>query len=426
LGFADVRVLHLAAVEDPDALQVEEHLLEPKRRAGVPRSIASDRGADVRAGVGRFRGSHPGVAEVCDVKHFAANRLKGLLRAEPRGAGFQAGLGKARAAVQQTEWAFVAPPALREKSRYLSLDVLLNWAGKARALLALPAQQRATKGDLGRLEEALGWLRGMDDAPGRWREWLTLTEEAVRSVRQRGLYAGAAALARRLAALSGTESGRGLAEALVAFVGQQQSQARRGERLPGSTAVLESLFGRLKAVQKEHSRGGVTALALALPALLGAPDERELAEALAATATADVRRWVEQNLQPSLQQKRCWLWSLLPRRRRNKKRTKEDPNAAQPSTGACISHVAQAASPVAQRFVATPLLRRPLVAAPGRKAAVRSEFATRRGGGQLAGPRRCRPETSLWPSRVAGLPPRAASRMFLHRRSRSLREMLPA
>jgi hypothetical protein len=327
LGFADVRVLHLAAVEDPDALQVLEHLLELKGRAGVPRSIASDRGADVRAGVGRFRGSHPGVAEVGDVKHFAANRLKGLLRAGPRGAGFQAGLGKARAAVQQTEWAFVAPPALRTRSRYLNLDVLLNWAGKARALLALPADQRAEKGDVGRLEKALGWLRGMDDALGRWREWLALTEEAVRRVRERGLYAGAAAA---LAALSGTESGRGLAEALVAFVGQQQSQARRGERLPGSTAVLESLFGRLKAVQKEHSRGGVTALALALPALLGAPDERELAEALTATATADVRRWVQENLKPNRQQKRCWLRSLLPRRTRKKKRTRKNPNAAGP------------------------------------------------------------------------------------------------
>jgi hypothetical protein len=329
LSFDDVRVLHLAAVEDPNGEQVEKHLLELKKRAGVPRAIVSDRGADVLAGIGRFRAEHADVAEVCDMKHFAANRLKELLLAQPRWTEFQTALGKTRASLQQTEWAFVVPPALRTKSRYLNLDVLLNWADKARALLALPVEQRAVHGDVERLDKALSWLRGMDGDLAVWREWLAVSEEAVRSVRERGLHAQAAAsLAKRLASISSTESGRSLAERLVDFVREQQSQSKRGERLVGSTEVLESLFGRLKSVQKEHSRGGVTALALALPALLGNPNEQELAEALAGTATADVRRWVADNLKPNLQKKRCWLRSLLPPRQRKKKPTNKDRAAA--------------------------------------------------------------------------------------------------
>jgi hypothetical protein len=326
---ADVAVLHLAAVADPDAAQVAEHLSALAERVGVPRAIVSDRGADVSAGIRRFRARRPEVAEVGDAKHFAANRLKALLQAQPAWAQFQSALGRARAALQQTEWAFVVPPALRTKSRYLNLDVRLRWAAKARALLALPAAERARRGDVRRLEQALGWLRGLEATLAEWHEWLALSEAAVRAVRAGGLHAGAAAaLAAELAGLAGTASGRALAERLVAFVREQQGQARAGERLVGSTEVLESLFGRLKALQREHSRGGVTALALAVPALLGEPREEELATALGGCSTADVRRWVAEHLAPNVQQQRCWLRSLLPPAQRKRKRTKEGRAAA--------------------------------------------------------------------------------------------------
>jgi hypothetical protein len=327
LQLADVRLLHLAAVADPDAEQVRAHLQGLAGRAGVPRSIVSDRGADVRAGIGLFRREQPQVAEVCDFKHFAANRLKGLLQGEPDWSQFQTRLGQARAALQQTEWAFVVPPALRTKSRYLNLDVLLRWAAKARALLNLPQAERARRGDVARLEKALGWLRGLGEALSRWQEWLALTEEAVRSVRAGGLHRGAAReLARRLGSRARTPSGRGLARALVEFVGAQQSQAKRGERLVASTEVLESLLGRYKALARDHSRGGVTALALGMAGLLGAPSAEELAQALADCPTADVRAWVAENLGPNVQRQRCWLASLLPPRK--ERPTKEGPLAA--------------------------------------------------------------------------------------------------
>ena len=64
--------------------------------------------------------------------------------------------------------------------------------------------------------------------------------------------------------------------------------------------------------------------ALALPALLGTPTATETAQALATCKTADVRAWVKAHLAPNLQQQRCWLRSLLPRRPRKKRRTKKD------------------------------------------------------------------------------------------------------
>lgn len=324
LQFADVRVLRLAALEDPDAAQVEAQLAALAAQVGAPRAIVSDHGADVLAGIGRFRAERPGVAELYDIKHFAANRLKALLRQQPAWAEFQTRLGQVRAALQQTEWAFVVPPALRTKSRYLNLDVLLHWAAKGRALLALPPAEQARHGEVARLERALGWLRGLGETLAEWTEWLTVSEAAVGAVGARGLYAGAAAaLAEQLRPLSRRPSGQALAAVLVEFVRGQQAAAQAGEWLVGSTEVVESLFGRFKALAREHSRGGVTALALALPALLGAPTAEEVAQALAHCATAEVRAWVKANLTPNLQQQRCWLRSLLPPRPRKNNKTKK-------------------------------------------------------------------------------------------------------
>jgi hypothetical protein len=324
LHLADVQVLHIAALIDPDAAQVQTQLQTLAAQTGLPRAVVSDHGADVRAGVTRFRASHAAVADLYDIKHFAANRLKALLQAAPAWATFQTRLGQVRAALQQTEWAFVVPPALRTKSRYLNLDVLLQWAAKGRALLAVPAAERAQRGSVERLERALGWLRDLEETLAEWQEWLTVTEAAVRAVRDRGVYVGAAAaLAEQLRPLRRYASGQALAAVLVDFVQTQQAQAQAAERLVGSTEVLESLFGRFKALSREHSRGGVTALALALPALLSTATSAEVAQALARCKTADVRDWVKKHLAPNLQQQRCWLRSLLPRRPRKKRQTKQ-------------------------------------------------------------------------------------------------------
>jgi hypothetical protein len=87
------------------------------------------------------------------------------LQGQPAWGQFQSQLGKTKAALQQTEWAFVVPPALRTKSRCLNLDVLLNWAAKGRALLELPESKRGKRGDVARLEKA--WV-GCATWNSRW------------------------------------------------------------------------------------------------------------------------------------------------------------------------------------------------------------------------------------------------------------------
>jgi hypothetical protein len=157
-------VLPLAALVDPSGPEVADHLHALAARAGVPRVVVSDHGADVLAGIRRFCRDHQDTAELYDAQPFAAHRLKARWADSPSWAAFQTGVGRARAARQPTEWAFVVPPALRTKSRSLNLDRLLAWAWRALALRGLAAARRP-QGDGHRLEKALGWLR---ELAGRW------------------------------------------------------------------------------------------------------------------------------------------------------------------------------------------------------------------------------------------------------------------
>ena len=91
---------------------------------------------------------------------------------------------------------------------------------------------------------------------------------------------------------------------LVAFVKHESRKAKKGERLPGSTEVLESTFGKLKEIEGNQSKGGFTGLLLALPALLGTITADTVRAALEFAKTADVLQWIRDNLGQSHQSKR--------------------------------------------------------------------------------------------------------------------------
>ena len=97
----------------------------------------------------------------------------------------------------------------------------------------------------------------------------------------------------------------------MAFVRQESQKAKEGERLPGTTEVLESTFGKLKEIEGDQSKGGFTGLLLALPALLGTITADTVRSALEFAKTADVLRWIRDNLGQSHQSKRCLAYNAV-------------------------------------------------------------------------------------------------------------------
>jgi hypothetical protein len=297
--------LAVLPVTHSDQHVVHEQLEQTVATTGVPRAILGDHGGDLQAGVRRFCDEHPVTSNLYDVAHKAATRLKSRLEGDERWAKFCTGASQTKFQTQQTEWAFLVPPAQRSKARYMNLEPLLNWA--TRTLRVLDEQPAATlrHGTPERLEEKFGWLREYRAALTEWSEWQTLTSSTVDEVRRYGYAADSAArVARRLEPAVSTPSGQALRDELVAFVTAESAAARPGERLPGSSEILESALGQLKSLEGDHQKGGFTGLLLSLGALVGRLDATTIGTALHATPWKLVPQWLAKHFGQTLNSKR--------------------------------------------------------------------------------------------------------------------------
>jgi hypothetical protein len=235
--------------------------------------------------------------EVYDVKHKAACLLKQRLENNADWKQFQSRMAQARSQMQQTELAFLASPLPKPKARFMNLEPTLRWAEHALAIVQHPppgVQQRVRPE---RLQDKLGWLAAYAARIAEWSEWQRVVNVTVRWVNEHGVYRGSAkALWNQLRVHSVHPSSRELAKELLAFVVRQAKDARREERFPGSTEVLESCFGRFKQLEKQQARGGFTSLVLGFGALLAETTTRVIREAMQQSHTKEILAWCKEQL----------------------------------------------------------------------------------------------------------------------------------
>ncbi len=85
-------------------------------------------------------------------------------------------------------------------------------------------------------------------------------------------------------------------DAILEFVSQQASHARPGERLIGSTEVLESIIGKYKRLQSMHSKGGMTGMILSVGAIVGQRTRDTVRNALEQVTNSDILQWSREHL----------------------------------------------------------------------------------------------------------------------------------
>jgi hypothetical protein len=290
---------------------VADRLEQAAQRTCVPRVIVDDCGVDLTGGVEIFRRDHPQTVEIHDIKHKAACLLKARLERDPRWQSFASWVGRVRCAIQQTELAALVPPGPRPKARFMNLGPQLVWAEKILALIDHPEAKSPTM-TTARLEEKLGEIRNYRGDLAQWRQWQDVVDEAVGFVACHGLESGTAGeLLAKLKPECQAGVTRRLAEELVEFVETQASQTRVGERLPGSTEVLESSFGKFKALEKGQSRGGFTSLLLGFGALLKGAASETVRRAMETTPTKAVKEWCSEHLGQTLHSERKIVFAAV-------------------------------------------------------------------------------------------------------------------
>lgn len=309
----DMVLIDLVPMKTSTREDVAARLEAAAARTCVPRAIVDDHGVDLTGGVQIFRQSHPGTAEIYDIKHKAACLLKARLEKNASWKAFCTNVAQTRCAIQQTELGALAPPGSKPKARFMNLEGQLGWAEKVLALLdgcrrpgAVPSWATPE-----RLDEKLGWLAEFRGALAEWQQWQAIVNVTVTIVARDGLSARTALhVGRALRPLRPTGEGRRLATELIKFVREQASVVRPGERLPGSTDVLESSFGRFKTLEKDQAKGGFTSLLLGFGSLFVEATIGNVLAALQRVPTIQVKDWCAEHLGTSLFSQRIEAFAL--------------------------------------------------------------------------------------------------------------------
>lgn len=294
-------VLLLEPVEKSDGKQVDRQLQAVVEIVGVPLAVLSDEGSDLVNGTGLFQQRHPGTLVFNDIAHKAAVVLKHELLDDPRWNAFVTHCGKTQPKVKQTELGNLAPPTLKVKARYMNLGPLIAWGEKMLRLIDTPAAQRPDKLDLSRLDEKFGWIRDFREALVDWTDVHNVKDTVLEYARIEGYHTQAAVeLRQQLDLVAHTPAGQRVADSLVEFVAQQSQRVKPGESLPASSEVLESLIGKGKRLQGQHSRGGFTKMILGMAASVVTLSHDRVREALEMIKTIDLLEWCDEHLGSSM------------------------------------------------------------------------------------------------------------------------------
>lgn len=320
LRHEDMEPIELMPVKQSDGGIVYQQLEEACNKTGIPRAILGDEGPDLKAGIERFRESHPETVRIYDIKHKTASLLKGALNDDEAWEAFKDFAAQSKKQVQQTGLAHLGAPNQRSKARYMNLEQLIEW-GKKTLPVVRAAQAKAelvnNKSDPHKEAEEivrkLGRLTEFANDLEEWDEMMQIIGIAESMVRQQGLKRNIhkrleTEIKEKLPVIK-SQKARWIKGELLSFVKAQQKLCKPGERLPGSSEVIESVFGKQKRLENEQSRSGFTGLVLAIGALVSTTTKEVVKTALETVKTEDVISWCKEKIGQTVQAKRKAVFS---------------------------------------------------------------------------------------------------------------------
>ena len=299
LSFDKIKVLAIVPGKHWKKEDVGREYQKLAEQIGAPRYLLSDGAIELREPAESLEKDGQPTIVLGDFKHYAANVLEKEIGRSEQFKGFITQIGLSRNRTQQTELSHFSPPPLKQKSRFMNLSSLLGWANMVSYHLSHPESDARIGISEDRMNEKLGWLREYGEDLANWSACQKLIDESLSFINHEGLSAGTsdrlrAHLAEVHPGLScQNETAGRVQELLIDFVGRSEQKLNQGERAWLSTEILESLFGRFKQLEGQHSKGGFTGLLACLPTLCCPLDPERIRRRLQEVATPQLKEWVE-------------------------------------------------------------------------------------------------------------------------------------
>lgn len=327
LTFEDMEPLVIELHDRSDAEIVCKALEKAQKKIGKVAMVCADDGPDIRGGISLFCKKY-NAGRVFDVTHKIATFLKKILEKDPEWQAFASAAAEAKKKLQQTQAAHLAPPNQRTKSRFLNIEILVHWSVDIIVALENPKHP-----DKELLEKYCGWIRYHKELIERLKQFALISQKVRQHIREFGVCTTTGdKVEAMLEALDLDTDACQYAGMLIDFLHEQSKVVPAGQVWIGSSEIIESLFGKLKCLEHDQSKGGFTSLVLGAAACVGKVDVDVVRAAMKKVRTADIDTWMQEHLGATLLSKR--------RKALGSWRKKNSPkNMEQESTGGSLRKV---------------------------------------------------------------------------------------
>jgi len=330
LRFEEMEMLSMEFHDRSDAKIVCKALEKAQEKVGAVAMVCADDGTDLRKGVSLFCKKYH-VGRVFDVVHKIGTFLKKLLEKDPEWQAFTSAAAEAKKKMQQTQAAHLVPPNQRTKSRFLNIEILVRWGVDVTVALEDPKHP-----DRQLLEQYCGWIRQHAGIITRLKQ-VDLISQKVRQHIREGISSTTGDEVETMLELFDLGIGAcQYAGMLIDFLHEQSKVVPVGQVWIGSSEIIESLFGKLKCLEHDQSKGGFTSLVLGAAACVGKVDVDVVKAAMQQVKTADVAAWTRGQMGTTLLSKRrqaLGAWRRKKKKRERLKKKKLPENMEQESTG---------------------------------------------------------------------------------------------
>lgn len=299
--FSQLEPLVLKPLESCPGEVIRDILEEASTKTGRPAAIISDAGSELKKGI-RLFSENSEVVHLFDISHKVNACLKAELREDIIWNEFKKAAGDSVQHLKLSPVSHLAPPRQRTKERMHSAFPLIQWGLRlsdylnTEDFLQLPVTSKSK----------IVWIRKYQISLETHASLMRIVEKALQIVHERGYYRWIEDDFIELTEEFCKEDTRCIDfRAKVATILRTEGKkVPDGQHYLGSSEIIESMFGKFKAMEDHHSSSGLTSLVLAIPALTGEISETEVYQAMNNISTSDVENWIDKNMGKTFLSKR--------------------------------------------------------------------------------------------------------------------------
>ena len=306
----DLEVLSIRIVSTLNNHVILEMLTEVEFTVGKILGVCSDRGSEILCGIKNFQKSSPETRHIADTAHRVSNFLENTLEMAPRWKKFRELVTLARRKMQNSLISGALPPSPRTKARYMNVDSIITWA--ANMLVLLDAGVSNPGLNIDELRKYLGWLFLYRDDIEYWNRLISLGRIARHIVRMEGIHMNVSdSFDEAIFSMKMGPRELKFADQITEFLLGQSKGMKLRDWFIGSSEILESLFGKIKYMEREQKAFGFTSLLLAAMASVGPLDEAVVGMAMQSVKRSDIDEWAKKEIGQSIQSQRRQIKKIV-------------------------------------------------------------------------------------------------------------------